>query len=150
MVSAAVSMPALEREYDTLVSDSEVEREAVRVAFHGSLVEKAKHVATALYKLLTDPEDTEQVFAIGLVLNQGAERRLLKRFLAHAEGRGLMEDKPAIDKEEVDFGALRAMPAETLGGAYARFLDSEGLDPSIFRAPPGMPPGARYVMQRAR
>lgn len=144
---AAVSV---DDEYKTAVTDSEIEREAVRVAFHGTQAERAVYVARALYKLMRDPEDTEQVFAIGLVLNRKSEKRIQERFVAHPEGAQLMADKPAIDKEQVDFAALRALPADTLGGAYARFLEREGLDPDIFMAPPGMPPKARYVMQRGR
>jgi ubiquinone biosynthesis protein COQ4 len=44
----------------------------------------------------------------------------------------------------------RALPADTLGGAYARYLEDNGLDPDLFQAPPGLPGTLAYVAKRTR
>ena len=55
-----------------------------------------------------------------------------------------------IDSRAVDFAALAALPADTLGGAFARHLKDNNLDPDLFQAPPGLPESVAYVVQRVR
>ncbi|MFO0549881.1 MAG: Coq4 family protein [Polyangiaceae bacterium] len=43
-----------------------------------------------------------------------------------------------------------ALPADTLGGAYVRYLDDNKLDPDLFQAPPGLPEPLGYIAQRIR
>jgi ubiquinone biosynthesis protein COQ4 len=126
------------------------EAEAVRRAFEGRWLPRARLALRSLHRLLQDPNDTRQVFILSIAVSAGHLPRLLADFLSNEDGLALLTERAAIDSTHVDFDALRALPADTLGGAYVRFLDDNGLDPDLFQAPPGMPPGIAYVIQRMR
>lgn len=126
------------------------EAEAARVAMEGTARERVGVGARALYELLRDPDDTAQVFLLGLALNAPFFPRLLARFVGSDAGARLLEERPSIDSGSVDFQRLRALPRTTLGGAYARYLDDNHLDPDLFQAPPGLPEIPRFIAQRVR
>lgn len=126
------------------------EREAARLALEGTPVERATMAVRALRALMEDPEDTRQVFYVGLLVNRRTYPEFLARFTTDDEGARLLRERPAIDSAHVDYDALRALPASTLGGAYARFLDAHGLDPDLFQPPPGLPEVPAYISQRMR
>lgn len=126
------------------------ERTAAQIAIEGGIVGNLQVAARALYELLRNPDDTYQVFLLGVSANARAFPNLLARFIVAEGGIDLLKEKPSIDSRTVDFGALRALPADTLGGAYARYLDENKLDPDLFQAPPGLPPVIAYLAQRMR
>lgn len=135
---------------DTTTAIDPGEREAARIALEGSALQRARLAITSLRKLLRDPDDTRQVFYLGLASSYASYPRFLARFLSTDEGARLLRERPGIDSAHVDFDALRALPADTLGGAYVRFLDTHGLDPDLFQAPPGLPEVPAYISQRLR
>jgi ubiquinone biosynthesis protein COQ4 len=124
------------------------ELEAASAALSGSTRRRAKVALGALRALLANPDDTRQVFLIGIAANAGSFAAFHERFAASAEGARLLAEKPAIDGKVVE--RLRGLPASTLGGAYARYLDGNGLDADLFQAPPGLPQPAAYIAQRLR
>lgn len=126
------------------------EAEAVKIALDGTATAKLGVAARALYELIKDTGRTEQVFLLGIVLNGPLVPRLIARIVAAPGGHELLADAPSIDSRSVDFGALRALPADTLGGAYARYLDDNGLDPDLFQTPPGLPPVLQTIARRIR
>lgn len=126
------------------------EAEAVRAALEGSAVERLGIAGRALLELLRDTGRTEQVFLLGIVLNGPFVPQLVARIAAAPGGAELLAEKPSIDSRSVDFARLRSLPPETLGGAYARYLDDNGLDPDLFQAPPGLPPAIQAIAQRVR
>ncbi len=126
------------------------ELHAVRTALNGTPREKVQVATRAMRALHQDPNDTEQVFLLGIILNAPHLKRFLARMAGDAEGSKLLVDRPAIDSKHIDFDALRALPASTLGGAYVRYLDAENLDPDLFQAPPGLPEVPAYLAQRVR
>lgn len=126
------------------------ESEAARIAVEGSAWEKASLAVRALGRLLRDPDDTAQVLILGLAINAARLPQLLLRVLAAEGGLRLFVDRPTIDSRTVDFDRLRALPADTLGGAYARYLDDNALDPDLFQPPPGLPEVARILATRIR
>ncbi len=126
------------------------EAEAVRLAMEGRWLPSLKLGLGALRKLLQNPDDTRQVFVLSIALNAHKLPDLLARFLADEQGCTLLAERAAINTKSVDYDALRALPADTLGGAYVRFLDEHGLDPDLFQAPPGMSAAPAYVTQRMR
>lgn len=132
---------------DPLVAE---ERAAARVALTGSRVARLRVGARALCDLLRDPNDTTRVFLLGIVANAHRFPELLARFALDEDGARLLREQPSIDTAHVDFAALRALPEGTLGRAYVRHLDDEGLDPDIFQAPPGLPSIPAYVAKRIR
>lgn len=126
------------------------EAEAVRLATAGRFIPRLRLAHGALRKLMSDPDDTEQVFVLSIALNAGRLPEFMARFLANDDGLDLLTRRAAIDKASVDYDALRALSADTLGGAYVRFLDDNGLDPDLFQAPPGLPRAPAYIAQRMR
>lgn len=130
--------------------EDEGEREAARLAMHGTPLERARTAYRAMRALIADPDDTRQVFYIGLVVNRRSYPQFLARFTADDEGARLLRDRPAIDSRHVDLDALRALPETTLGGAYVRYLDANALDPDLFQSPPGLPEVPAYIGQRMR
>jgi ubiquinone biosynthesis protein COQ4 len=125
------------------------EAEAVRVALSGSAAQRRRVAARSLLRLLRNTHDTTQVFILGIVVNARHVGPLLERFDREGGDR-LRAEQASLDSRSVDFDALRRLPADSLGGAYARYLDENGLDPDLFTAPPGVPEEVRYLAQRIR
>jgi len=126
------------------------EASAVRIALGGTPVERARLAFDALRDLLDDPEDTSRVFVLGLLVSRRSYPHFLARLTLDDRGARLLREQPSIDSQSVDFAALRALPATTLGGAYARHLEERALDPDVFQAPPGLPEVPAYVAKRMR
>jgi ubiquinone biosynthesis protein COQ4 len=118
-----------------------------------SPVERWKRALRLLRKVLSDPDDTEQVLAFLSIVNSGPSTKArIEQFFADPEARALYAQHRAIDSRTIDLDALAALPEGTLGHAYARFLRSRGLTPELFDgAPPGITdPRRSYVVQRLR
>jgi ubiquinone biosynthesis protein COQ4 len=126
------------------------EAEAVQVALTGTTFERVQLGLRAGIALALDTTDTRQVFYLAIAVERETLPRVAARLAADPSGRELLRTRPAIDSKHVDFEALRALPPDTLGGAYARALQAQGLDPDIFQRPPGLPEDLAYVAQRAR
>jgi len=131
-------------------ADADPEAEAVRAALAGELVPRLRIATRALTRLMRDPEDTRQVFLLYVSLNATSFPRVIQRFLTEPEGRRLMTERPPLDSTTLDFERLMALPAHTLGHAFARHMADNGLSPDIFQAPPGAPPDVAYLAQRLR
>jgi ubiquinone biosynthesis protein COQ4 len=126
------------------------EAQAAAAALTGGWLTRARIAFRALLRLNRDPNDTRQVFVLSIAVNAPHLPKLLMRFLSTDEGMALLHEQPSIDSKSVDLEALRALPEDTLGGAYIRFLDRNKLDPDLFQAPPGLPRAVAYVVQRLR
>jgi ubiquinone biosynthesis protein COQ4 len=81
----------------------------------------------SMRKLLSNPDDTAQVFHIIRALSGSSFERLYQRVLAHPMGRRVLEEKRDILSVLKNRDALRAMPDGSLGREYARFLDRENI-----------------------
>jgi ubiquinone biosynthesis protein COQ4 len=136
--------------FTQLLTGPKNEAEAVQVALAGTAFERVRLAMRAGLALALDPNDTQQVFYLAIAVDGETLPRVAMRLAADPAGRELLRARAAIDSKHVDFAALRALPADTLGGAYVRALDSNGLDPDIFQRPPGLPEEFAYVAQRAR
>jgi ubiquinone biosynthesis protein COQ4 len=77
--------------------------------------------------------------------------RLRDAMLADATGRRILRDRPRITSATLSLERLRALPANTVGRAYAAWLDREGVSPDT-REPVRFIDDAEcaYVMQRYR
>ena len=106
----------------------------------------------ALGAVLADPRKTDQVLVFTTYANAGSLARRIDRFYDDPRGRALFDARRAIDSHTIDLAALRALPAGTLGRAYADFMTSHGLTPDVFDGPPAdvADPRAAYIMQRMR
>ena len=101
-------------------------------------------------RLVLNPNDTQQVFLLAAAVDRERLEATHRRLGASEAGRKLLRERPSIDSSAVDYAALQALPASTLGGAYARTLQREQLDPDLFQAPPGLPAELAYVAKRIR
>ena len=117
-----------------------------------SALDRWRHAFAALAKVVADPDRTDQVLVFSIYANAGSMQRRLDRFFETAEARKLYAEHRTIDSTTIDLDALAALPADTLGHAYASFLRSRGLTPAVFDAPPSevSDPRVQYVVQRLR
>lgn len=81
----------------------------------------------ALRALLSDPDDTAQVFTIIESLAGRAPLRLLERVRATESGRAMLASRENLLVHLRDRAALEALPAGSLGRSYLAFLDREGI-----------------------
>jgi ubiquinone biosynthesis protein COQ4 len=81
----------------------------------------------ALQLLLTNPDDTQQVFVMIDALSGNSPRRLLARFVKDTNGSRLLAARPSVLPLLRDRERLRALPAGSLGRAYLAFVESEGI-----------------------
>jgi ubiquinone biosynthesis protein COQ4 len=135
------------------VSTPMSEEAVARLAQTSGLIAGLRRVAVAVRAataLARDPDDTRQVFLLAVAIDRPALERTLQRLRRSDDGRALLAERPDISTRGVDYDALRALRPDTLGGAYARFLDARGLSPDIFHRPPGVPIEFAYVAQRIR
>ncbi|MEM9192861.1 MAG: Coq4 family protein [Myxococcota bacterium] len=121
---------------------------AVRALIEGTRWERTKIGSKALFRLLRDPNDTNQVLLLGLSTSRRSFPWTLTRFCISNEGASLLRDRPSIDGRVVE--QLRRLPEGTLGAAYVEYLDREGLDPDVFQPTPALPEIPRYISQRVR
>jgi ubiquinone biosynthesis protein COQ4 len=126
------------------------EAEAMSIVLKGTRNDRIALAVRAGFALALNPDDTQQVFYLATAVDREKLPLITARLEADAAGRELLRDQPAIDTTHVDFDALRALPEDTLGGAYARALDSQGLSPDLFKRPPGLPENLAYTEQRVR
>lgn len=81
----------------------------------------------ALRSLLRDPDDTSQVFRIIDALSGRNGDRTLARMRRNRTGQELLRSKPELLTKLTDRAAMEKLPEGSLGRAYLRFLDSEGI-----------------------
>lgn len=77
--------------------------------------------------LLQDKEDTEQVFHIMDALNGDSSRSRLKQFVKTEKGRSMLERRVELPSLMDNHERWLALPAGTVGRAYADFMRREGL-----------------------
>jgi ubiquinone biosynthesis protein COQ4 len=77
--------------------------------------------------------------------------RLRHAMISNPTGRRILRDKPRITSKSLSLEKLRQLPENTVGRAYAAWLDSEGVTPDT-RDPVRYidDPEEAYVMQRYR
>jgi ubiquinone biosynthesis protein COQ4 len=106
----------------------------------------------ALVRVLSHPEETDQVLVFSSYINAGTTTHRIEGFFADPRGQKLYDERRAIDSHTVDLDALAALPAGTLGHAYATFMRVHGLTPNVFDGTPEEigDPRAAYIVQRMR
>lgn len=81
----------------------------------------------ALHDVSKNPDDLPKVFTVIENLPGNSPRQMLARM--KKEGKKLLEERPNLALRLSDRAALRALPAGTLGRAYADFADAAGITP---------------------
>ncbi len=115
-------------------------------------VERWTKALRALARVVANPEETDQVLEFSHYANAGTMGHRIEKFFADPRGARLYAEHRAIDSRTVDLEKLSALPADTLGHAYASFLRSRGFTPDVFDGPPPdvSDPRISYVIQRIR
>jgi ubiquinone biosynthesis protein COQ4 len=110
-----------------------------------------KTIAACVVNVLLDSNETEDIIT--------AEELAARSQIAYLRSCGLMDtgEGPDIMRErpdlgDVDMDALRALPASTLGGAFARFFDNNKLTMKLYSVPALFTPDPdeAYLMCRYR
>jgi ubiquinone biosynthesis protein COQ4 len=116
-----------------------------------TVLEKALLGSTSAVRALANPREAHLVGVVGETTGAVALRKLLHRMERNPVGRAILQDRPLITSETLPMSSLRAMPAGSLGAAYALFLDRHGFDPDE-RSPVRFvdDPDLAYVMLRYR
>jgi ubiquinone biosynthesis protein COQ4 len=81
----------------------------------------------ALDALLADPDDLPRVFTLIDALSGRTTERLVARLARDEAGATLLEQRPDLVARLRDRDALRALPEGSLGRAYLRFVEDEGI-----------------------
>jgi ubiquinone biosynthesis protein COQ4 len=81
----------------------------------------------AVRALLQDPEDTEKVFVVVRALSGKSLIRGFNRFAGTATGRAILAENRQLIETLRDRAHLAALPPDSLGRAYLRFMETENI-----------------------
>jgi ubiquinone biosynthesis protein COQ4 len=109
-------------------------------------------VGLAVVRVLGDSTKTHEIHRVEEITGRPRYRALLREFERTAEGRRLMAERPELSSEHLDYDELRALPESTLGGAYVRHLDRNGITADYQAAATRHvdDPDMAYLMRRFR
>jgi ubiquinone biosynthesis protein COQ4 len=109
-------------------------------------------VGRVVVRVLGDSAKTNEIHRVEEITGRPRYRRVLAEMAGSDEYRELLRDRPELSSAQVDYDALRALPATTLGGAYVRHLDRNGITADYQAAPTQhvADPDMAYLMRRFR
>ena len=84
-------------------------------------------VLRATARVLADSEQTAEIHRVEELTGRRAYRHMLQRGAGDPELQAILAERPELEPGQVDYDGLRTLPADTLGGAYVRHLDDNGL-----------------------
>ncbi|MEM9899015.1 MAG: Coq4 family protein, partial [Pseudomonadota bacterium] len=85
------------------------------------------HAMISVGRLIANKEDTRQVFETIHALDGGAVHRSFELFVQSEYGRRVVTKPIKVEEDLDERERLRAMPEGSVGRAYLRFMESEGL-----------------------
>jgi ubiquinone biosynthesis protein COQ4 len=97
------------------------------MAMQMATMKDAYLVGRAVVRVLGDSTKTHEIHRVEEITGRPAYRKLIADIARDPDARELMRDRPELSSELVDYDGLRRLPATTLGGAYVRHLDGNGL-----------------------
>lgn len=117
-----------------------------------ALVKDSVRVAQAVVRVLGDSTKTHEIHRVEEITGRPRFRRIQAELEATPEGRRLLAERPELSSELVDYDRLRTLPATTLGGAYVRHLDDNGITADYQAAATRhvADPDMAYLMRRFR
>jgi ubiquinone biosynthesis protein COQ4 len=109
-------------------------------------------VGRAVVRVLADSTRTEEIHKVEELTGRARYRKLLRALAESPEARRLFADRPELRSDQVDYDALRRLPADTLGGRYVRHLDGNQITADYQAAPTSHvdDPDMAYLMRRFR
>lgn len=116
------------------------------------LVKDTYRVGLAVLRVLGDSGRTDEIHRVEEITGRPQYRALLRHIADTPEGQRLMAERPELSSRYVDYDRLRRLPATTLGGAYARHLDDNGITADYQAAATQLvdDPAMAYLMRRFR
>ena len=117
-----------------------------------SLVADSFRVAQAVIRVLGDSTKTHEIHRVEEITGRPRYRRVLRELAETPEGRRILDERPELSTEHVDYDHLRALPASTFGGAYVRHLDTNHITADYQAAATRHvdDPDLAYLMRRFR
>jgi ubiquinone biosynthesis protein COQ4 len=115
-------------------------------------LQDAYRVGQAVVRVLGDSTKTHEIHRVEEITGRPRYRRLMAEMKSTPEGRRLLAERPELSSDHVDYDRLRKLPATTLGGAYVRHLDDNGLSADYQAAATRHvdDPEMAYLMRRFR
>lgn len=116
------------------------------------LVSDAVRVGKAVVRVIGDSTKTEEIHRVEEITGRPRYRALLEELRALPEGRRILDERPELSSRFVDYDYLRTLAPHTLGGAYVRHLDTNGLSADYQAAETRHvdDPDMAYLMRRFR
>jgi ubiquinone biosynthesis protein COQ4 len=117
-----------------------------------ALVKDTYRVGLAVVRVMGDSTRTHEIHRVEEITGRPRYRALLRRMVDTPEGQRLLAERPELSSDHIDYDELRRLPATTLGGAYARHLDDNGLSADYQAAATHHvdDPDMAYLMRRFR
>ena len=117
-----------------------------------ALLKDGYRVGQAVVRVLGDSSKTHEIHRVEEITGRPRFRHLLAEMDRTPEGRRLMQERPELSSDHVDYDRLRALPATTFGGAYVRHLDHNGITADYQAAATRHvdDPDIAYLMRRFR
>ncbi len=112
----------------------------------------AYRIGVAVVRVLGDSTKTHEIHRVEEITGRPRYRKMLAELQQTPEGRRILAERPELSSQKVDFDHLRELPATTLGGAYARHLDGNGITADYQAAATRHvdDPDMAYLMRRFR
>ena len=103
----------------------------------------------AFRKLIDNPADPLHGPIFQMCVEHGLIRRVARSLERHGEGRRLLAERPRLDASAVSLATVEALPASSLGRAYAAYFEDNKIVPFD---PPQLPVETHedYVATRLR
>jgi ubiquinone biosynthesis protein COQ4 len=116
------------------------------------LAKETYRVGLAVVRVLGDSGKTEEIHRVEEITGRPRFRALVREYSETPEGRRLFAERPELASQQVDYDRLRRLPEDTLGGAYARHLDGNGITADYQAAATQLvdDPDVAYLMRRFR
>jgi ubiquinone biosynthesis protein COQ4 len=116
------------------------------------LLRDGYRVGQAIVRVLGDSTKTHEIHRVEEITGRPRFRALLAELEQTPEGRRLLDERPELSSDHVDYDHLRALPATTFGGAYVRHLDGNGITADYQAAATRHvdDPDIAYLMRRFR
>jgi ubiquinone biosynthesis protein COQ4 len=92
------------------------------------------HAFLSVLRLISNKEDTRQVFEIIQAMSGDSGKRMFKRFTSSDYGRHVVTEPLKLEDVLGDRERLRAYPEGSLARAYLAFMEGENLTPEGLRA----------------
>lgn len=92
------------------------------------------HAVASVLKLISNKEDTRQVFEIMKAMSGDTPKRMFRKFTATPYGRRVVTEPVKLEELLGDRERLRAYPEGSLARAYLAFMEGENLTPEGLRS----------------